>query len=391
MILFNIVDKLLNMDTGDMINPFYCDTDSLFLTLPVSLEKQPTIANDYIKVLQDTINNEVMSKFLHIHNIKIREKEKSPLLIADFKNEFMIKSMILYSKKRYISVIIKTDKTGKIYYDIDIKGVEGKRATNAFVKVIVDDLIEYLKKLEDVNNVYDRSAILNEVMVPYRDKIFSYANKSVIENIEYFSMPVNVNKHIKELKNVAGYYKGTVIFDITGEKTWEYSRGKGKWLRVKLKDESFIPQILSNFEAYPQIKTAGKKTDDLIRDITIPDEFLQQDNDVVNKIFKTFTVDYETYYDQLLKKISLLYRPFDIPFCEKLNLRVGKNVPQNFIIVGQSKLHSLNMPNPYYVELVKKVKVEADTTAIETDVPAGNQDWGNDTEIEVGRDESSLV
>lgn len=343
MISFDLVDDLLNLDILDMDNPIYIDTDSLFLTLPVSIEKEKEKALEYIDVLQDKINNTSMKNFLHMHNIQIREKEENPLLICDFKNEYMIKSMILYSKKRYISVIIKYDKEGKLYYDIDIKGVEGKRATNAFVKVIVFDLIDYLKTLESTENIYDRYEILRKVMIPYRKKLFDYSKKSIQENIEYFSMPVNVNKQIKDLKNVAGYYKGTVIFDIVGERTWEYVRGKGKWLRVKLKDDSFIPQILDDFKEYPQIKMGKKKPHDLIRDITIPDEFLQQDNPVIQTIFKAFEVDYDTYYDQLLKKVALLYRPFDIPFCDKLNLRVKKTLPQNFIIFGDDNAYNLNI------------------------------------------------
>ncbi len=364
MIEFDLVDDLLNLDIIDIDNPIYIDTDSLFLTLPVSLEHDTKKAMEYIDILQDNINLVQMKDFLDMHNIKIREKEENPLLICDFKNEYMIKSMILYAKKRYISVIIKRDKSGKMYYDVDIKGVEGKRATNEFVKVIVMDLIEYLKTLESTEHIYDRIAILREVMIPYREKLFSYANKSIQENIDYFSMPVNVNKQISDLKNVAGYYKGTVIFDIVGERTWEYVRGKGKWLRVKLKDESYIPTILNDFKLYPQIKMGKKKPHELIRDITIPDEFLQQDNDVVNGLFKCFEVDYNTYYEQLLKKIALLYKPFDIPFCDKLNTRIKKTLPMNFMMFGDDKLYTLNMDNKYYVPpapkkpRVKKVVVD---------------------------------
>jgi hypothetical protein len=335
MISFDIVDDLLNFDTLGVDNPIYIDTDSLFLTLPVSLEHQREEAKKYVNALQDTINLESLKDFLHMHNIKIREKEESPLLICDFKNEYMIKAIILYSKKRYISVIIETDKDGNQYYDIDIKGVEGKRATNAFVKKIVDDLIEYLKKLENTNNIHDRFGILENVMLPYREAVLAMKNKSIYENIDYFSMPVNVNKQIEQLKNVAGYYKGTVIFDIVGEKSWAHFRGKGRWLKVSLKDESYIPTIMKEFAEFEQIKIANKKPHMLIRDITIPDDYLQKENAVVDSLFDAFEVDYEGYYEQLLKKIALLYRPFDEAFCDKLDKRITKTVSPKLMILGE--------------------------------------------------------
>lgn len=340
MIEFKKVHELLNLDSSDVKNPFYCDTDSLFLTLPFSLEKETDKAFKFIDHIQTTINEKSLAEFLKLHNIKIRETEENPLLRCDFKNEFLIKSMILYSKKRYISIIINKNDNGDIFYDIDIKGVDGKRTTNKFVKILVDDLISYLKNIESDDNIYKREDILNKIILRYRNDIFNYKNKSIYENINYFAMPVNVNKHISELKTVSGYYKGTLNFDIVGIPTWEYKRGKGKWLRVKLKDESYIPVLIKELEKYPQIKIQNKKPEELISDITIPDEYLQQENATVEKIFGIFEIDYDKYFDQLLQKIDLLYRPFDEMFCENLVIKNNKTLPLNFIIFGQDNIYT---------------------------------------------------
>jgi hypothetical protein len=340
MIKFNLVDDLLNIDTRDnMQNPIYIDTDSLFIELDIDLIKQKKKAQSQIDSLQNMINYDILGDFLKLHNIQVREREDKPLLWCDFKNEYMIKILVLYSKKRYISVLIKYDKNGEMYYDIDIKGVEGKRATNAFVKKIVDDLLVYLKQLEIDDDIYTRFDILNKVIVPYRKTIFEMKNKSITDNIKYFSLPVNVKKRIDELKTVQGYYKGTLTFDICGERSWEYRLGKGHWVRVKIKDESYIPEIMRQLSKYPQIKIKNKKPNDIIRDITIPDEYMG--TKIVDTLFtNVFEIDYDTYYEQLLKKISLLYRPFDEIFTDKLEGRIKKTLPKDFMIFGDESVFS---------------------------------------------------
>jgi hypothetical protein len=332
---FDIVNDLLNLDNLNLSNPIYIDTDSLFVTLPVSLENETSEALSYIDKLQTSINNSLIPEFLKLHNIKIREKEETPLLNCVFKNEYMIKSMALYAKKRYISVIIKQDKTGKIYYDVDLKGVEGKRATNKFIKLFVDELLEYLKTLDNNTKIYNKFDIYTNVIKKYKDMIYSRVNNNIYENIEFFSLPINVNKKISDLKNVAGYYKGTFIFDIiTNEEHWGNKTGKGKWISVKLKDESCVPRIMSEFNKYPQIKTANKKVHDIIRDITIPDSLLQKDNDAVEIISKYFDINYDVYFETLLKKIKLLYNPFDVQFCNNLLKNNNTTLPKNYTIFG---------------------------------------------------------
>lgn len=337
MIKFNIVDELLNLDDLDINNPIYVDTDSLFLTLPCSLEQERDKAQDFINTLQEEINFNFLKSFLDMHNIKVREKEETPLLIADFKNEYMIKSMILYSKKRYISVIIKYKDDGTLYYDIDLKGVEGKRVTNKFVKILVDDLLGYIKSLESKDNIYTRFDIINKIVNKYINDLYTTNKDNIYDVLEYFSLPVNVGKQISTLKNVAGYYKGTINFDIvTGENFWNGKTGKGKWLAVKLKDDSAIPQILKRYKEYPVIKIEGKNPHDLIKDVTIPDEYLQKKSDVVKNIFDTFSLDYDYYTELLLKKIKLMYNPFDPILCDNLLKKLNNNSPQCFTIMGDS-------------------------------------------------------
>jgi len=337
MIKFNIIDDLLNLDDLNIDNPIYIDTDSLFLTMPTSLENEEKLSQNYINLLQDEINDVYLRDFLYYHNIKIRDKEESPLLIADFKNEYMIKSMILYAKKRYISVIIKYKEDGSRYYDIDLKGVEGKRVTNKFVKNLVDDLIEYIKKLDNTNEIYTRYDLLYNIVKKYIDDIYTIDGLNIYDVLDYFSLPVNVGKQIINLKNVAGYYKGTINFDIvTGENYWDGKTGKGKWLAVRLKNEAFIPKILKQYEKYPAIKTENKKPYDLIKDVTIPDEYLQKNSEVVADLFNIFTLDYDYYTELLLKKIRLMYNPFDVMFCDNLLKKINNNSPQNFSIIGEN-------------------------------------------------------
>lgn len=326
----------------DINNPIYCDTDSIFLTLPCSLEKEKERAENYINILQEEINFNLLKSFLDKHNIKVREKEELPLLIADFKNEYMIKSMVLYAKKRYISVIIKYKDDGEIYYDIDLKGVEGKRVTNKFVKILVDDLLEYIKKLDSYDGIYDRFDIVTKIIKKYITDLYVTDKNNIYEVLNYFSLPVNVGKQIADLKNVAGYYKGTINFDvITGENFWRGRTGKGKWLAVQLKDESFIPQILNRYKEFPCIKTEGKSPNELIKDITIPDEYLQKDSEMVGNIFNIFSLDYNYYTELLLKKIKLMYNPFDPIVCDNLLKKINNDSPQQFSIVGDNFIYDI--------------------------------------------------
>jgi hypothetical protein len=96
---------------------------------------------------------------------------------------------------------------------------------------------------------------------------------------------------------------------------------------------------MNALKKYPQIKL-NKKPHDIIRDITIPDELLQKESSVINNLFKVFEIDYDGYYEQLLKKIALLYLPFDIKFCEKLEMKMRKSVPSNFLIFGEHEVYS---------------------------------------------------
>ena len=345
MIRFTTVDDLLNIDFNrDLKNLIYIDTDSLFLKLPIEIESNNEKALEYINTLQDEINDKYLLKFLHKHNIQIREKEENPLLKVVFKNEYLIKSMILYAKKRYISVIIKYKEDGTPYYDIDLKGVEGKRVTNKFVKIIVDDLIKYIKNIDNDSNIYNRFDILYNIIKKYISDFYEVNSDNIYDILSYFSLPVNVNKQISELKNVAGYYKGTIIYDsVTGENYWEGRAGKGKWLCVKLKDESYIPDILNKFDEYDQIKTEKKKIHDIIKDITIPDEALQKESSSVKHLFEVFEINYDYYTELLLKKIKLMYNPFDPEFCNNLEKKINNNLPHNYSIFSDDVIYEYSI------------------------------------------------
>lgn len=345
MIRFTTVDDLLNIDSNKQLeNLIYIDTDSLFLKLPIEIEKNSEQAMNYVNILQDEINDNYLLKFLHKHNIKIREKEENPLLKVDFKNEYLIKSMILYAKKRYISVIIEYKDDGTPCYDIDLKGVEGKRVTNRFVKILVNDLISYIKDINDDTNIYDRFDILYKIIKKYISDFYTIDSNNIYDILSYFALPVNVNKKIPELKNVAGYYKGTVIYDsVTKENFWEDRTGKGKWLCVKLKDESYIPDILDRFSKYSQIKTEKKKLDDIIKDITIPDEALQKESDAIKDLFQIFEINYDYYTELLLKKVKLMYNPFDQEFCNNLEKKLNNNLPQNYSIFTEDSIYEYSI------------------------------------------------
>jgi len=345
MIYFKEVDDLLNIDSNtNLKNLIYIDTDSLFLKLPFDIESNNTKALEYVNILQDEINDNYLLDFLHKHNIQIREKEEKPLLKVDFKNEYLIKSMILYAKKRYISVIIKYKDDGTSYYDIDLKGVEGKRVTNKFVKILVEDLISYIKNIDADSNVYDRFDILYKIIKKYISDFYKIDADNIYDILSYFSLPVNVNKKLDELKNVAGYYKGTVIYDaITGENFWENRTGKGKWLCVKLKDESYVPDILQRFAKYDHIKTENKKIDDIIKDITIPDEVLQKETSSIKDLFQVLEINYDYYTELLLKKVKLMYNPFDPEFCDNLLKKKNNNLPNNYSIFSEDAIYEYSI------------------------------------------------
>jgi intein/homing endonuclease len=318
------------------------NTDSMFIPLPCEIEEDYELTLKYIENLQNDINGKYTDYFLNLHNIKVREYESEPLLPVKFKNEYLIKSLILYAKKRYISVFIeKKLEDGTIVYAIDPKGVEGKRVTNSFVKSIVFDLFDYLEALDKNTKIYDRFDILDKVIIPYINNIYNVDTSNIYEIVSYLSLPVNVNKKLNDLKNVAGYYKGTIIFDaIAAEKYWEGRTGKGKWLCIKLNDESAIPEILNQFAKFPQIKIEKKKTEELVRDITIPDEFLQKESEAVSDLLQYFSINYDYYIELLMKKVKILYNPFDSKFCDNLSKKLTNDLPVNFSIFSDEYVYT---------------------------------------------------
>ena len=78
----------------------------------------------------------------------------------------------------------------------------------------------------------------------------------------------------------------------------------------------------------------------MINDITIPeDEFSEEKEDILNTIFEVFEFDIDSYIIALLKKISLLYRPFDTIFLDELVKNYNKTISNNFILFSDNTVY----------------------------------------------------
>lgn len=366
-------NKYLNFDVDKEFKNYviYNDSDSMFIYLDEVLKETKLSLHDVINYLQNEVNNNILHKFALLHNIDYSIIDKSNYLLPfEFKNEFYLKRMILYAKKKYIG-IIKNIETGDLI--IEIKGLEGKKTTSKLIKFIVDDFIsKIIDDNFDLSNFYKCEYYFDLIV-----KIKKYINEysSIRDVINLIAEPIKKNKNYIELKSIQSHSKGMIIFDYYFDKKnntqfWLKYSGKGLSIPIQLKkfnsnkfintynlikntealniieymkkyidlkeydifikyvddfiktyDEVYIKALNSNDEEL--IKKISKNRNfkkitnyidkyisKYIQSITLP-ELLLDDNIVIN-IFKdlNFEIDYSKLFSKVYKKIDIFYKPF---------------------------------------------------------------------------------
>lgn len=238
------------------------DTDSLF----IRLGKQ----DDLRTKITDTENfvNGRMRDFQNMHNMN-----RTDLVYMWLKNEFKINKIIAYTKKRYIADTIELEKNAR---KVEIRGIEGRRATMKFVLDIVEHLQNYVQQ---ENAEIDLKAIYYDVFKKIEAAFCKF-------NISYLAQPINPPKSFTELKSVQSPARGMINFDIFVSEVFAKVYTKGLHLPIHLSEEALqnrelekkCKEILKRYSKFPAIKMERKKKDTdatfyarIIKDLTIPE------------------------------------------------------------------------------------------------------------------------
>lgn len=276
------------------------DTDSLFIEIGSEENLSESIAN-----IEKYINSEMVN-FMRLHNMNFNDSINMRL-----KNEFKVNKMIAYTKKRYIADAVDVKKgTSKV----EIRGIEGRRATQLFVIDIVNHLQKYIQQKDDK---IDLNMIFYDVFSKIENAFCNF-------NISYISMPVNPPKSFSKLKSVQSPARGMINFDVFVSEVFSKINAKGMHIPIYI-SEDFISKnadiadkckkIIKQYQKFPSIKLKTKKKDTLesfysriIKDITIPEMLMNAST--MNQILKMgIKIDYMKILKTFFKKFINLYSP----------------------------------------------------------------------------------
>jgi len=331
-----------NLHQTDYDTIVYTDTDSVFISLEKFI-KNGKNEKDLIKEIENSTIN-IGKEFAQdiLKNDKYIENFDNLLLRIRFKNEYLLKNVIFYAKKKYLG--IKINKDGS--FSPVMTGVEGKKNTSKFIKQIVDDLINYLIEIEIGKEDFS-SERLYKLYKHYENQILSIRNFS--EAIELLGLPLNITKNVDDLKSVQSQYRGTIVFDVLTEEIlkinfWEENKsGKGVLLYIDSKkiDLIYVEKIINKFKSLEKIKLNLEKNDprEYIEAITVPADFIN-DKEILSKLENDLIVDYERYIDILRQKFNLMYSVLNEEFCDKLVSE--KTRKQNMIFIKPEQIMITN-------------------------------------------------
>jgi hypothetical protein len=275
------------------------DTDSLFIRLP---------GNDtgLIKEIEDDLNKEMLN-FMDRHNMN-----RTDFVRMRLKNEFVVSRMVAYKIKRYIACTVDPV-TGK--KDVEVRGVEGRRAAQQYVVDLVDEITRYIQG--DAENFNLRDVlwdIINKIESAVKEYDFSYLGN-----------PINPPKNFAELKSIGAHTRGMLIYNTLFGDFFGQTFSKGLHVPITLSpidiennDElrKVCEQVINKFGSFPSIKLRRAKRDSdaefyakLIRDITVPE--IVSPTLYLGKLRKIgIRIDVEEIVNKFAKKFNVLCFPF---------------------------------------------------------------------------------
>lgn len=276
------------------------DTDSLFIHLGECEDLKGDIEN-----IEKYINSEMIG-FMELHNMN-----RTDTVAMRLKNEFQIRKIIAYSKKRYIADTVELSKNSR---KVEIRGIEGRRATNKFVLDIVTHLQKYIQQ-EDGN--VNLKHIFYDVFKKLEDAFVKF-------NVDYISAPINPPKSFSDLKSIQSPARGMINFDFLVSDVFSKIYVKGKHIPILISEEALATNkklrkkcddIIKKYESYESVKLKRTKKDTdesfiskTIKDLTIPEIMMNTAtiNDIINLGIR---IDYTKILEVFFKKFGNLFSP----------------------------------------------------------------------------------
>ena len=276
------------------------DTDSMF----VRLGKQEDLRGKIAEVEQ-YINNEML-RFMDMHNMN-----RTQMVNMRFKNEFKVNRMIAYSKKRYIADAVDMEKDKR---KVEVRGIEGRRATTKYILAIVQHLQDYIQQEDDY---VDLKSIFYDVFKKLEEAFCQF-------DVAYIGMPINPPKNFGELKSVQSPARGMINFDLLISDVFSKMYTKGLHIPMYIGEETLktnpelmkrCKEVLKRYSKFPAIKLERKKKDTdesyvcrYIKDLTIPEVMMN------NKTFEDITqlgikINFVEILKTFFKKFILLFSP----------------------------------------------------------------------------------
>lgn len=279
------------------------DTDSLFIQIGKGEDLQERISN-----IEEYINDK-MIEFMDMHNMNRTETVKMLL-----KNEFYLPRLVAYTKKRYIGVTYDAKKDKK---KIEIRGIEGRRATTKFILDVVSHLETFVLSDSDVIN-------LKEIFYD----VFKKIEKAFCTfDIGYISMPINPPKSFSELKSIQSPARGMLNFDIMIDQIFTKMYTKGLHIPIYISEDAIktnedlrvaCTKVIQKYESLEAIKLKRLKRDTdesffskTITDITIPEVVMNKDT--LDKISSLgIKIDFISILQTFITKFGHLFSPMFI-------------------------------------------------------------------------------
>lgn len=308
----DILECAENVDVVKVI-----DTDSLF----IKLGKCEDLKGRINKI--ETYINDQMKKFQEMHNMNFTDMVNMRL-----KNEFYLPKIIAFSKKRYIGVTYDFEKDVK---KIEIRGIEGRRATTKYILDIVDHLQEYVKQDDEY---IDLKTVFYDVFKKIETAYLKF-------DVDYIAMPINPPKDFLELKSVQSPARGMINFDVMISEVFSKMYIKGLYFPIYISEEAFSNEKLLNkcksviekYKSFNSIKMEKKKKDTdesfmirYIKDLTIP-EIMMNRTTIQEIVDLGIKINFVEILRSFFKKFVLLFSPvfeFDKDFdflseCSKIH------------------------------------------------------------------------